>query len=761
MKSKPTVMKTSVSVLAILLAATVCLARPARPAGSRTKPLSAAEIARANAKLVEEFKSGTFPGDRTPEQLQTNAGRVMGYLLSELAGAGGNRHRAYQARVNIEAVCFRSVRPDDDRVRRAICKELVGALVADANSPEGGRRIVVQMLQDIGGAECVDSLGELLKSDNPICREQARCILENIPAPAAIDKLHQALFAAVEPKWQIGLINSLGARRNSASIDWIARMLKDRNASVARAAAAALGSIGNAEAIGVLNDLRLVSVGELHNAIADALLACAQKALSSGDRETALTIWRKMYENPTEARLVRIAALRAMVAAQGAEAVGVVVGLVAGNDQAIKPVAMELAREIPGVQATRAFAALLAKASDEAVKVEMIGLLGDRGDPVARAMVLAQLRAAKWHAGTGGKLRLAVIRAIGGVGTETDAMMLVRLAVQAGDQERELARASLRRLRGEKVNKALIEGIHENDPAVRCEVLRTLGQRGAGEMTMSILTLSADPEPNVRYAALDALSLAGDERALMPLVKWFCQATNSNEAGRCERAMAGICRRTEAQDLVAASIAEAFKTADAKTKCALMQSCGQLTGDKAMETLIVGVGDPNEIVQEAALKAMSRSPEKGAAADQLMIVARSAKRKDRKALALSGYLRLSRYLPLPPEKKLWAYIQIMDLAEQPEQRKLAVKSLCDIRAVGALTMAMEHLANPELVTEAEYAACRIGVQIYSTNPDEVLAAMGRITSTTASTATLKEARRIRNLAQKVLDKRKAVTEAGK
>jgi len=754
-------MTTCVSVLVLLLPGTVCLAKPSRPKNARKTTISASEIARANAKLVEEFKSGTVLGDRTPEQLQADAGRVISYLLDELAGAGNNRYRTYQARGNMEAVCLRSARSDDDRVRQALCRELVGSLVADANSPEGGRRIVVQMLQDIGSTECVDSLGELLKSANPICREQARCILEKIPDSSATDKLHQALFAAVESQWQIGLINSLGARGSSASIDWIARMLKNRDASVARAAATALGRIGSANAIGVLDNLRLVSVGELHNAIGDALLACAEEASSAGDRETALTIWRKMYENPTETRLLRIAALRAMVAAQGLKAVGVVVGLVAGNDQAIKPVAMELAREIPGEEATRAFAALLAKASNEPAKVEMINLLGDRGDPVARATVLAELRRAKWHAGAGGDLRLAVIRAIGGVGTKADAMMLVRLAVQAGDQERELARASLRRLRGEKVNETLIEGIHENDPAVRCEVLRALGRRGAGEMTMSILTLAADPEPNVRYAALDALSASGDERALMPLVEWFCRATSSTEADRCQRAMAGICQRTDAQDLVAASIAKAFKDADVKTKCALMQSCGQLTGAKALETLIIGIGDPNEVVQEAALKAMSRSPERGGAADQLMIVARSAKRKDQKTLALSGYLRLSRYLPLPAEKKFWAYIQIMDLAERPEERKLAVKSLGDIRTVGALTMAMEQIDNPDLVAEAEYAACRIGAQIYSTNPDGVLAAMRRIASTTASTSTLKEARRIRDLAQKVLDKRKAAAEAQK
>jgi hypothetical protein len=100
----------------------------------------------------------------------------------------------------------------------------------------------------------------------------------------------------------------------------------------------------------------------------------------------------------------------------------------------------------------------------------------------------------------------------------------------------------------------------------------------------------------------------------------------------------------------------------------------------------------------------------------------------------------------------------MDLAQDPAQRKLAVRCLGDIRGTGALTLAMANLQNPELAAEAESAACRIGEYIYATSPDEVVAAMGRVISTTASAETLKEARRIRDLAQQVIDKRKPAAE---
>ena len=745
----------------VLLAATACLAQ-GQPA-QVSPPRAGAEAVKADAQLVAEFKAGAAVGDRTDEQLQADADRVVKLLLASLADAGNSRYRRAQARADLERVCLRSLRPDDDRARRSVCKALAESLARDANCPAAIAGMAARMLQDYGGPECVEPLARMLAGAAPARRELARCTLEAIDVPAAGDKLRQALFAAIDQKWQVGLINSLGARQGAASVDWIARMLKDRDPAVACAAAAALGQIGNADAVGVLNDLRLLAAGELRLAICDALLTCADKAQAAGNKDAALTIWRKMYENTTEVKLVRIAALRAMVATQGQKAVGVVVGLLAGGDKAIRPVAMELAREIPGEPATRAFAELLGKAADDAAAVEIIDLLGARGDLVAREAILAKLREkGKWRDDVKGVLRQAVIRALGGVGTEADAMLLVRLAVQAGDagaEDGKLARLSLRQLRGEQVNAALLAGLGENDPAVRREVIYALAERGAGEAATGLLALAADSDAGVRHAALDALARVGDERALPALVQWFCRAPTATEARACERALAGICQRTEAQDLAAASIAEAFAKADAKAKCALMQACGNLAGSKALETLAMGVADPNEIVQEAALKALAHSPEPGAA-DVLLKVARTAQRKDQKALALSGYIRLAQYLSLPADKKIWAYIQIMDLAQDPAQRKLAVKCLGDILSAGALKLALENLGNPELAAEAEAAACHIAAHIYETNPDEVVAAMRRVTGTTASSETLKEARRIQDLAQQVLDKR-AATGGGK
>jgi len=743
----------------LLIAVLLCLPAAAfgQSSHGRVSPAAAkAAAAKADADLLAEFKAGAAVGKRTEAELQADAAHVVDLLLRALADAGKSRYRSAQARSDLGRVCRNSLKADDDRVRQAVMKALAETLSRDANSPPEIQATVAQYLQDYGAAECVEPLAGMLAAGDTDRRELARMTLETINVPAAGEKLRSAMFSAVDPNWQIALMNSLGAQGGNASVRWIARMMKVPNASVVAAAAAALGDIGTADAVAVLGESRLLATGKLRLAICDAMLACAEKSAAAGDAQAAVTIWRKLYENPTEPAVVRVAALRAMVHAQGEKAIGVVVGLLAGSDKQIRPMAMTLAREMSGQAATKAFIDLLGRTADEPGRIELIALLGARGDQTARDAIIAVLKGQRWRDGASAELRKAVIAALGGVGNESDAMMLVRLAVQAGETasaERDLARASLLRLAGDKVNEALIEGLSEQDPAVRREVIRALSGRGAVEATSSLLALQADPDDKVRYSALYALANVGDEGALSGLIKWFCRAASSSEAAAAQRAMVSVCQRTQAQDVVAASIAQAFGEANVKAKCALMESCGTLASPKALETLVLGVSDPNEVVQEAALKAMANSPQPGAG-DQLLHVARTADRKDRKALALSGYLRLSYYLPLPNEKKIWAYVQIMELADTPEQRKQAVKFLGEIRSAGALSMAAANIENPELAAEAETAACRIGIRLYATNPQEVVEAMDRVTSHTVSEERLKEARHIKELAQAVLDKQK-------
>ena len=71
----------------------------------------------------------------------------------------------------------------------------------------------------------------------------ARIALEAIPDPACDEALRKA-EAGLKGRLLIGVINSIGVRRDAKAVDALVTRLGDADADVAAAAAAALGRIG-------------------------------------------------------------------------------------------------------------------------------------------------------------------------------------------------------------------------------------------------------------------------------------------------------------------------------------------------------------------------------------------------------------------------------------------------------------------------------------------------------------------------------------
>ena len=74
-------------------------------------------------------------------------------------------------------------------------------------------------------------------------------------------------------------------------MDPLAKLLRDRDAEVASAAAAALGAIGGSAAARCLRDGLGKTKEPVRAAVADAGLVCAERLLAAGDRQGALALY--------------------------------------------------------------------------------------------------------------------------------------------------------------------------------------------------------------------------------------------------------------------------------------------------------------------------------------------------------------------------------------------------------------------------------------------------------------------------------------
>ena len=95
------------------------------------------------------------------------------------------------------------------------------------------------------------------------------------PIPEAGDALRDAVAKTSGPV-KAGLIDSLGWRRDTAAIPLLAAALSDPDATVAAAAAMALGRIGGTDSEAALFKAFATSTGPVKDAVLDAILNCAE-----------------------------------------------------------------------------------------------------------------------------------------------------------------------------------------------------------------------------------------------------------------------------------------------------------------------------------------------------------------------------------------------------------------------------------------------------------------------------------------------------
>lgn len=196
----------------------------------------------------------------------------------------------------------------DTSERQTIEARLIAAL--EAPLMRDGFDYVCRKLAIVGSAASVPKLAFLLvKSDYP---HMPRFALERITGPEAAAALRNAL-PQVRGVVRIGVINSLGARRDAESAKALSPFLKGSDAATARAAALALGSIGTAESAALLQAATPTAP------VIDGLLSCAEALLNNQKLPEATAIYQKLNA-PQQPRLVRLAATRGLLACEARRA---------------------------------------------------------------------------------------------------------------------------------------------------------------------------------------------------------------------------------------------------------------------------------------------------------------------------------------------------------------------------------------------------------------------------------------------------------
>jgi HEAT repeat protein len=186
-------------------------------------------------------------------------------------------------------------------------RELLAVLRSDA--PEADKALACKHLSVVGTTEAVPELAKLLSNER--LASWARIALEVIPG-TQVDEALRKSTESLQARLLVGVINSIGVRRDAGAVDLLSKRLADQDGDVASAAAVALGRIGNPAAADPLRKaLAAAPPLKVRSAIAEGCILCAERRLTDGNAAEAA----KIYD---EVRTAEVPRQRMLEATRGA-----------------------------------------------------------------------------------------------------------------------------------------------------------------------------------------------------------------------------------------------------------------------------------------------------------------------------------------------------------------------------------------------------------------------------------------------------------
>ena len=566
-----------------------------------------------------------------------------------------------------------------------------------------GKQYVCEHLSTMGTSASVPILAKMLM--NSTTAEMARFALERIPHEAALTAMRSAL-PKTTGHTQIGLVNSLGQRRDDKSVALLTGLLKSSNAPLTHAAIAALGTIASIDAAQALDAARTNASGEILQRIALARLQCAETLAANGDKSAAMLIYLQTNAEPYSAA-TRFAALRGQIKTEPENAATRILALLKSPNLETQAAAVRLVNEIPASQNLNAIAAALPSLS-AAQQVQLITALAARRDETVRNAITQAIRNSEEE------VRLAALRALAQVGDVSSVLVLAEAAAQKGAAG-EVARASLNSLRGEHIDATLIAQLANSTGAVKIELLRALEARRISAANATLLQTARDADENVRMASYKALRVTAEPQHVRALLDFLIQTTSEDERNELEKTVAAVAQKNaEANARDAAILALLPSVKQVEAQASLLHVLGKIGESTALPELRAALQSKQPELRLAAIRALSDWPN-ASPQNELLKIAQTARDHTEKVLALRGFVRLLALSPTNPAM-LEHYQTAMQLAPNLEEKRMVLSGLAQQKDVSALLLATRYLNDTALNAEATTAALKISETTSRTAP---------------------------------------------
>ncbi len=609
--------------------------------------------------------------------------------------------------------------------------KFIGLLKSDA--PLKDKADACQELAHIGTGAAVPVLASLLTDEQ--LSQMARFALESIADPSADAALREAL-GKLKGRSLVGVIHSLGVRKDTQAVAPLAQFLTDPDPSVAQAAARAMGRMGGAAAPALERAVSGVSPAS-QLAVCEGLLRCAETM--SGAEATA--IYDKLRALPNLPHHVRVAALRGAILSRGAHGVPLLAEAIRTESYVPAADANRISMDLPGAEVTKALIGELGGANEDK-QILLLQTLALRGDTTAVPALIPLAQTGSVNR------RIAAIRSLVQLAHPSS---LPILAALVKDPQQTVASAALTGLTGfpgKEAEERILALLQEPEAKIRTMGIEAVGQRCIMSALPTLLKLASDPDAGVARAGFKVLGELGGMEEIPGMVEVMCQTKAVSPA---ESALEAVCARESDKSLVSDKLLPGFAKAEGEPKLALLRLLGTVGSPKALAAVRGAAAESNPSVKETAQQVLCDWPSAEALADLAKIARETADPKI-KQLALGGQVRLIPLQAVADAQKVEQIKQILPALERQEDKRLALAALGNLPTAGSLALIRPYLSGEGLKEEASAAAVAVAEKIVANSPGDVAEAMQQV-----QTGNKELAERARNVLAKVP---KDVIEAG-
>lgn len=575
--------------------------------------------------------------------------------------------------------------------------QLLQVLQSDASRKE--KADACRELAVIGGPEAVPVLVELLA--NPELSHMARYALETLPDPAVSAAL-RAQLDRLKGRPLVGVIGSLGARRDLQAVEPLSRLLWDSNPEVVQTAARALGRLGTPTALeALMSGISGASPSDFP-AFVEGIGRAADALVAAGRTADVLPLFDR-YADPDLPPHVRSAALRGALLARGNEGHALLREVLRSPEYVLFAAAVQTSHEMPGAPVTRALADALPLQPSPDRQVVVAGALGHRGDPAAVSALTAA-------AGGGDKaVQVAAIKALAMLRTD-EALPTFRQRLNDPDRAiAQAAREGLASLPSRAADDAILALLKSESTATQQIGIELAGRRRLSAAVPVLLTLARQGEPPVRTAALRQLGELGGEPEVPAVLDLLLTARDSGEIAAAEQTLVALAGQATSA-AVTAKIIPALPRATPAARAALLEALAALGGEAALQAVRAACNDAHAEVRGAAIRALS-SWKTADAAPALLDLATKAGNETDRLLALGGYLALAGNTDLPTDQRLDMCRQAAPLVQRPEDKNRLLAALSQIPLPQTLDLVAPHLDDPATRNEAGAAAVAVAEKL--------------------------------------------------